>query len=161
MAEERPFYEELLDYAVYAPAGLLLRVVEDLPQLVDKGRKQLASQIGLANMLGKMAVGVLRNRVERVVGQQRSDAVKSTTSTRSLPSDAQPRSTSFADAAIGAGELAVPGYDSLAASQVVARLSGLSAEELQLVRRYEQANRARRTILLRIAQLEQEAGGGD
>ena len=156
MAEERPFYEELLDYAVYAPAGLVLRVVEDLPQLVDKGRKQLASQVGLANMLGKMAVGVLRNRVERVVGQQRSVAVKPTTPTASRPSNTRPRPTRVADSAIGAGELAVPGYDSLAASQVVARLSGLSAEELQLVRRYEQANRARRTILLRIAQLAQD-----
>jgi hypothetical protein len=53
-----------------------------------------------------------------------------------------------------AHELAIPGYDSLAASQVVARLEGLTTLELEQVRRYEQANRNRRTILGKVAQLE-------
>jgi hypothetical protein len=53
-----------------------------------------------------------------------------------------------------AGDLGIPGYDSLAASQVVARLEGLTTAELELVRRYEQANRNRKTILGKIAQLE-------
>jgi hypothetical protein len=50
--------------------------------------------------------------------------------------------------------LAIPGYDSLAASQVVARLEGLTTAELEQVRRYEQANRNRRTVLGKVAQLE-------
>ena len=56
-------------------------------------------------------------------------------------------------AAPAAGDLPIPGYDSLSASQVVQRLPGLSAEELEAVRAYEQAGRARKTILLRVAQL--------
>jgi hypothetical protein len=50
--------------------------------------------------------------------------------------------------------LAIPGYDSLAASQVIPRLDGLSAEELDAVLRYERATRRRRTIFGRIAQLQ-------
>ena len=50
-------------------------------------------------------------------------------------------------------DLPIPGYDSLSASQVVQRLPGLSPEELDAVRAYEQAGRARKTILLRVAQL--------
>lgn len=49
--------------------------------------------------------------------------------------------------------LAIPGYDSLSALQVVQRLPGLSPEELAAVEAYELAHRARRTILSRISQL--------
>jgi hypothetical protein len=64
------------------------------------------------------------------------------------------RSSRPADVVPDAGDLGIPGYDSLAASQVVARLDGLTTAELELVRRYEQANRNRKTILGKIAQLE-------
>ncbi len=56
----------------------------------------------------------------------------------------------------GVDTLAIPGYDSLAASQVVQRLAGLSGPELEAVRRYELAMRGRRTILSKVAQLEAE-----
>ncbi|MGH9018968.1 MAG: hypothetical protein ACRDY1_14550, partial [Acidimicrobiales bacterium] len=49
--------------------------------------------------------------------------------------------------------LAIPGYDSLSASQVVQRLAGLSPSELADVQAHEQAHRHRRTILNRVAQL--------
>ncbi len=52
--------------------------------------------------------------------------------------------------------LAVPDYASLAASQVVPRLAGLSGEELEAVRAYEAAKRGRKTILNRIAQLQSD-----
>jgi hypothetical protein len=41
----------------------------------------------------------------------------------------------------------------LSASQVVPRLEGLSADDLEAVRAYEQATRARKTVLTRISQL--------
>jgi hypothetical protein len=50
--------------------------------------------------------------------------------------------------------LAIPGYDSLSASQVVQRLAGLSLAELAAVGEYEAATRGRRTILARVAQLQ-------
>jgi hypothetical protein len=49
--------------------------------------------------------------------------------------------------------LAIPGYDTLAASQVVKRLGSLRPDELDAIRSYEIATRGRRTILHRIAQL--------
>jgi hypothetical protein len=52
-----------------------------------------------------------------------------------------------------AAELPIPGYDTLAASQVVQRLSSLRPDELEAVRQYEAATRGRRTILHRVAQL--------
>jgi hypothetical protein len=50
-------------------------------------------------------------------------------------------------------QLAIPGYDALSASQVVQRLDGLSATELQDVRAHELDTRRRRTILSRVDQL--------
>ena len=53
-------------------------------------------------------------------------------------------------------DLAIPGYDTLSASQVVRRLDGLGEAELEAVRRYESGSRGRRTILNRIAQIRGE-----
>ncbi|MGH9076432.1 MAG: hypothetical protein ACRDY0_03100 [Acidimicrobiales bacterium] len=50
--------------------------------------------------------------------------------------------------------LAIPGYDSLSASQVVQRLASLAPSELEAVRLYEEATRGRRTILARVSQLQ-------
>jgi hypothetical protein len=49
--------------------------------------------------------------------------------------------------------LVIPDYDELSASQVVERLDGLPVSELDAVRAYEEAHRARRTILYKIEQL--------
>jgi hypothetical protein len=52
-----------------------------------------------------------------------------------------------------AAGLPITDYDSLSASQVVSRLQGLSAGELEAVRSYEAATRGRKTILNRVQQL--------
>jgi hypothetical protein len=53
--------------------------------------------------------------------------------------------------------LAIPDYDELSASQVVDRLEGLSPVELEAIRTYESAHRARNTILGKIEQLTRGA----
>jgi len=53
----------------------------------------------------------------------------------------------------GATELPIDEYESLAASQVVARLPSLTPDELDAVRRFEADHRGRRTVLGRIDQL--------
>jgi hypothetical protein len=58
-----------------------------------------------------------------------------------------------ADTRLRADELPIEEYQSLAASQVVARLPALTSDELGEVRRYEAAHRGRRTVLGRIDQL--------
>ena len=55
-----------------------------------------------------------------------------------------------------ASSLAIPGFDSLSASQVVQRLDGLNRQELVSVRAYESSTRGRRTILNRVDQLLDE-----
>lgn len=50
-------------------------------------------------------------------------------------------------------DLAVPDYDSLAASQVVPRLAMLSPQDLRDVLAYERSHRRRQTILNRVTQL--------
>jgi len=55
-------------------------------------------------------------------------------------------------------DLPIEDYDILAASQVIARLEGMSAGDLDLIRRYELANRNRRTILGRVGQLLRPQG---
>jgi hypothetical protein len=49
--------------------------------------------------------------------------------------------------------LPIPDYDELSASQVVQRLPGLGADELEAIRAYEARGRGRRTILGKIDQL--------
>jgi hypothetical protein len=61
--------------------------------------------------------------------------------------------SSTATAAPKAATLGIPDYDELSASQVVERLDGLQAGELDAVRAYEEAHRSRRTILYKIEQL--------
>ncbi|MGD9702651.1 MAG: hypothetical protein AB7Q42_14455 [Acidimicrobiia bacterium] len=53
-----------------------------------------------------------------------------------------------------AAALAISDYDSLAASQVVARLDALGPAELAAIGRYEAAKRGRRTILGKVQQLQ-------
>ena len=53
-------------------------------------------------------------------------------------------------------DLPIAGYDSLAASQVIPRLDGLTPAELEAVRAYETAKRGRKTILGKITQLTGE-----
>jgi hypothetical protein len=57
-----------------------------------------------------------------------------------------------------AASLAIPEYDNLSASQVVPRLDGLTPVELDAVLRYERGHRHRKTILNRIAQLQDGMG---
>ncbi|GEM_PF-1130591 len=55
--------------------------------------------------------------------------------------------------AVRESELGVPGYDSLAASQVVPRLAMLSSADLRAILAYEQAHRRRQTIMNRTNEL--------
>lgn len=67
---------------------------------------------------------------------------------RSMAADGLPEGPARSSA-----HLAIPGYDTLSAPQVVQRLAGLAPEELAAVGAYEEAMRGRRTILSKVAQL--------
>lgn len=50
--------------------------------------------------------------------------------------------------------LPIEGYDNLAAAQIVSMLTSLTTAERALLRKYEQANRSRRTVLGKLDQLD-------
>lgn len=80
-------------------------------------------------------------------------APNSRTASRPAGESTNTSTATTAGPAPAATTLVIPDYDELSASQVVERLDGLPASELDAVRAYEEAHRARRTILYKIEQL--------
>jgi hypothetical protein len=173
---EKTPVEQAVELFVYAPIGLLFDGATLLPQLVEKGK----NQVTVARVIGKFAVD--QGRTEAVKAATRlqdqaagvldflGDSVSgppAAVAAPAPPSGARPGSvatngSSAARAAtarpsggsVATDSLAIPDYDGLSASQVVNRLAGLSASELASVQRYEAANRGRKTILSKVAQLQ-------
>jgi len=184
MAEDESPLEQVVELAVYAPVGLFLAardaVRKHLPGLIDTGRDQVARQVALARMMGHYAVEEAQKDAGRRV-QQANDLLASvrpgtapapTPPARDEwhpePETPAPSRETFPEVAAAAtpvaangaapevGSLAIPGYASLSASQVVQRLDGLSPAQLEDVRHFEAATRGRKTILGRIAQLQSD-----
>lgn len=158
----KPF-DSALDLLVYVPVGLALTAAEELPKLAAKGRSRVEPQIGMARVVGQYAVAQGRKQLEKrwssAVGSQPEPAAPAPDPDISYEDMAGVNGSTFDgqvdhDGSPAPGELAIPGYDSLSASQVVQRLAALSQAELAAVGAYEQAHRARRTILNRVAQLQ-------
>jgi hypothetical protein len=80
-------------------------------------------------------------------------AANSSAASKPAGESATTATTTTTAPAPAAATLVIPDYDELSASQVVERLDGLPASELDAVRAYEEAHRARRTILYKIEQL--------
>lgn len=164
--QARPLLEQVLDYALYVPLGAALRLAEQVPELAASGRAVAGRQIDNARVIGRFAVGAARRQIEsRLATRPAADAGAGAARADAADLDVtpipEPPARSEGAAAARGGEvvadaLAVPGYDALAASQVVPLLVGLTDAELADVQRYEEAHRNRRTVLGRIAQLQQE-----
>jgi hypothetical protein len=164
-ADENPL-RRALDLFVFAPVGLALTALEDLPGLVAKGRQEIAN----ARIVGKFVV----DQGQREVGQRLGDLMGRGSGAPPAPEAATPSSApdDGATAAPAAPvatpkpapdpadtdlvERALAGYDTLSASQVVRRLESLGPDELRAVQRHEASHRNRRTILNRTSQLLHE-----
>jgi hypothetical protein len=165
--EPRSPLEQALDLMVFAPIGLAITVVEDLPELAHKGRVRVQQRAATAKIVGQFAVAEGRRRLQAQgawpspappIPPERPAAGSSgaTGSTGEAPSAvASPEDPAPGAPPPSSDELGIPGYDSLSASQVVQRLASLSGPELDAVRAYETATRGRRTILARVSQLQQ------
>lgn len=170
MSEPASPVQRAVDLLFHLPLGALAVAREEIPRLVAKGRQEA----GGARFIGQMAVELGQREAGKrarlaaewlsdrgLVPDPRRFAGGSPAPSPAAPpappaparsSPARP-SPPPAGPAAGAA-LAIPGYDALSASQVVQRLDGLSADELESVRVYEAANRGRKTILSRAAQLQ-------
>jgi hypothetical protein len=170
--------EAAADLFIYAPIGLFFEGPSVVTKLAEQGRVHARN----ARLFGEFAVrqgeGELRRRLGdlegpaggllRLFGLVGDDDAPAPppASPASGPAGAGPDgpdvSAAFeptagnghAPAGPDVSELAIPDYDSLSASQVVTRLEGLSADELEAVRAYESAHRGRKTILNKVAQLQ-------
>lgn len=173
--ERKDAVEAALDLLVYAPLGFALEARALLPTFVERGR----NQVTMAKVIGQFAVqqgqveatkrlGPVQEQVEAVLADlglvprpaPSSSSAPSAPAARATADDAPvvelvPEPEPEVDEApLDATVLAIPDYDSLAASQVVPRLRALEPEELEAVRAYESAGRGRKTILNRITQLQ-------
>lgn len=171
--------DHVAELFVYAPLGLALEARRLWPELVDRGR----GQVNLARATGRRALGRYRDDLERrlldtwheaeaaarglglapgsphrspsELDEQAPGGAESEQVSRAPAAEQSGRGAPVSDEpAIDVETLAIPDYDSLSASQVVPRLTGLEADELELVRRYEAGKRGRKTILNKIAQLQ-------
>jgi len=165
VAETTTPLDRLVELLVYAPVGVALTIKDDLGALVERGRRAVVPQVQVARFMGRLAVA----QATRAAGDLVDDAVGRITHAPAAPHAGAPptevvtppeppRGNGTVAAAPGGGsdeaQLAIPGYDSLSAAQVVQRLGALADGELDAVRRYEEAHRGRRTILCKIEQLQ-------
>jgi hypothetical protein len=165
VSEERKPTDLLADLFVYAPIGAAASVVELLPKLARRGRKRVA----IARVIGHVVVAKGQQKVGELLDQFLDSSSDESVPTAppavalSPPPDREIEQSIVVRRihptydADEAALLGIPDYDSLSASQVVPRLAGLEPDELEAVRQYEAAHRARRTILSRVAQLQQSA----
>lgn len=169
MRDAKSPQERILEVLVFAPAGLALTAVEEFPKLAEKGRHRIEGQVHTARLVGQFAVQMGRSQIEQLVRQIVPAAPAGPAGAESHrepgPVDGtgenQPEGPTRTPSPNGAGparDLAIPGYDTLSASQVVQRLGGLSPDELEEVRAHELGHRHRRTILNRVDQLLAESG---
>ena len=159
MSEHRNPIERLLDLTVYAPLGFALEARNLLPDMADRGRRQLE----FTREAGRYALDHAGKRLERIVGTVTGSSEERPTAPAGRPAaEWSPSGPGAADGQAAEepepgpdpSHLPIPDYDSLSAPQVVPRLESLGPSELDEVREYEAATRGRRTILNKIAQLQ-------
>ena len=61
----RSLFDEILEFAVYVPAGIAAKVLEQVPELAEAGRRRVGGQIDQARVIGRFAVGLARARRRR------------------------------------------------------------------------------------------------
>lgn len=159
MGADKSPLEILLDLAVYAPLGLAVTARERLPDLIERGRQYAGTQLNSARIAGEPTGDDGPESHNGRPSQRPQTRAQVAPATGEAEADAQPApaAESTSDETVPApsgAHLAIPGYDTLSASQVVQRLAGLSADELEAVRTYESDTRGRRTILSKISQLQ-------
>lgn len=176
--------DQAVDVFVYLPIGLVLDFPRSVPRYIARGRQHLDTVRRLGQELLPGGFGDPAKQIEHLQAQTRSTLRALGVATPGGGSSSPTRAPSAADAAaksngssaptatvtalrgptgtsaervdsgIDPASLAIPDYDSLSASQVVPRLDGLEADELEAVRQYESGNRGRKTILSKVAQLQ-------
>jgi hypothetical protein len=176
--------ERTLDLFVYAPLGLAVTAIEDLPGLANRGRQEISN----ARIVGKFVLERGQREItERLTSlftrggrtDTDTDTDTATDEKPGAPLAVHPEFTNGSSAGTAAPapvftnaprpapdpadaavvEAALADYDTLSASQVVRRLESLGPDQLRAVHRHEASHRNRRTILNRTNQLLGDGSG--
>lgn len=180
--------ERAIEVLVLAPIGFAATLKDMTPtmmaMLVNRGRTEVEhrqQQLQTVKSTGEVAIAfgvpMLREKLNQRIDALRPkatapEAAGESGASATPGSSSEPLNGATVAAANGAAatngavvtsgprseDLAIPGYDSLSASQVVERLSGLGPDDLTLIREYELAHRNRRTIIGKIEQLDAARG---
>ncbi len=95
--------KRLIDYAVYAPVGIMTSVAEALPKAVETGRAVVESRTAMARFIGKMAVDFAGAQAKSQVNDLRKQVTSTVSSllpepwgdlARFIFGDSEPDSTS-------------------------------------------------------------------
>lgn len=144
--------ERAIETLLFAPIGLGAKLVDDGPDIA----KRVSQELSNARFIGRLTVGqglsAIRSKLEEPAATVSEAPAPGTTSAASVPESASP-AADVVDVDLLADDLALPDYDDLPAIDIVAKLESLTADERQLIGAYETANRARRTVLGKLAQL--------
>jgi hypothetical protein len=135
-----------VDVLVFAPFGLGAKIVDDAPSAAKRARQELSN----ARFIGRIAV-------DQGVAQLRT---KLSDATAADPEPERPAAVPPIDVVpeadpVSADDLALPDYDTLPAIDIVAKLETLSVDEREAIATYESSNRQRRTVLGKLAQLDE------
>ncbi len=68
-AERRDLTQRALDLGLYAPAGYVLRTIEDFPALAARGRQHLELQVRNARVVGEFVVTAVGRSLQRRLAQ--------------------------------------------------------------------------------------------
>lgn len=151
--------EQLLDFFLYAPVGLALEAVDNLPKYVERGKSQVTIGRFLAKTVAKRGGATIETAGEKVINDLGQVFVDFFGIDLSADDDGEEEAVvePTEPPAPGDAHLAIDEYDSQAAAQIVKLLSQLSPDEWDAVEAYELENRNRVTILRKIAQLRKSA----
>ncbi|MGB3734956.1 MAG: hypothetical protein WA964_08375 [Ilumatobacter sp.] len=123
-----------LETLVFAPIGLGAKLVDDAPAAVRRVRQELSNARFIGRLTVEQGAARLRDRVPATVEGARGER------------------SEVADVAT-VDVLPIEGYDELPAIEIVGMLADLTPAQRDVVAEHEMANRRRRTVLGKIAQL--------
>lgn len=169
----------LLDLAVFAPVGVAVSLRDELPRHVRQGRQAMENRLQLARFIGQLTVQTGRRELEKRLEERRAPrpAEEASDGRPAEPTELAatgqgasgqevaapgagaeatiPVAAAGQEAAPSADDLPIGDYESVPAINVVERLRTMQPHEIELIRRFEVAHRARRTVLAKIDQLQQ------
>jgi hypothetical protein len=171
----------LADVVFYAPIGLVTKYTDNVSTKISQKSQELTSSGNSAKLIGQFAVIAAKRKtgkiissvtlppsqVETIVPETPKTSTTEIANSNTLSDDvvalAEQNDAGIANKknATLESDLPIRGYDTLAASQIIKKLSSLERNELQTLYDYELHKRARRTIIARIDHLLQSLNQGD